>query len=301
VGDVACDWQWRLSIRFCRLPSPAVPPVSFQLHVGAFGRACVAVDYNVRRCDTTVVARCRYSAVCACAHVRVLATGAVKALLWCTAATGGIYSSACNGRADTCAFALVIGRPPICAAGASWTNRTISAQWAARYGHTTVIDAAGAIYVIGGRDGTTRCKDVWGSTDGGADRTREGGTRRVLAGTRGVLCGTQGYSMVLTGYSGVAARVPRDYLRGTPMVLPGHCTHARGRSSRGALAHSRGYSAGCYLPRGSGGQYYTAGHSMGSSAHSRGFNVVLRGYSRGTLGGHSRGTVGPFCGILGAR
>ncbi len=69
-------------------------------------------------------------------------------------------------------FALVIGRPPICAAGASWTNRTISAQWAARTYHTSVIDAAGAIYVIGGFDGFTYYRDVWVSTDGGADRTR---------------------------------------------------------------------------------------------------------------------------------
>jgi hypothetical protein len=39
-----------------------------------------------------------------------------------------------------------------------------------------VIDAAGAIYVLGG-DGCGRdffCKDVWVSSDGGADRTRSG-------------------------------------------------------------------------------------------------------------------------------
>jgi hypothetical protein len=36
-----------------------------------------------------------------------------------------------------------------------------------------VIDAAGAIYVIGGfGSGTTFYKDVWASTDRGADRTR---------------------------------------------------------------------------------------------------------------------------------
>ena len=86
----------------------------------------------------------------------------------CTAATGGIYSSAAT---DTCAFALVIGRSPICAAGVTWTSRTTSAQWAARYGHTSVIDAAGAIYVIGGFSGTY-LQDVWVSTNGGADRTR---------------------------------------------------------------------------------------------------------------------------------
>ncbi len=72
------------------------------------------------------------------------------------------------------------------------------APWAGRYGHTTVIDAAGAIYVLGGvGDSKTSFNpdfnDVWVSTDGGADRTRAGtrgilkevrkGTRRVLHGT----------------------------------------------------------------------------------------------------------------------
>ena len=58
------------------------------------------------------------------------------------------------------------------ASGASWTSRTTSAPWAARWSHTTVINATGAIYVIGGRDGSDRddtfYNDVWVSTDGGA-------------------------------------------------------------------------------------------------------------------------------------
>ncbi len=74
---------------------------------------------------------------------------------------------------DTCAFALAIGRSPICAAGVTWTSRTPSAQWAGRAYHSTVIDAAGAIYVIGGSSGgSTSYNDVWVSTDRGADRTR---------------------------------------------------------------------------------------------------------------------------------
>ena len=80
-------------------------------------------------------------------------------------------------------FALVIGRPPICAAGATWTSRTLKAEWAARVGHTSVIDAAGAIYVIGGWNGRVSYNDVWVSTNGGADRTRgvlEGYSRRCL-------------------------------------------------------------------------------------------------------------------------
>ncbi len=84
------------------------------------------------------------------------------------------------------------------AAGVTWTSRTLKAGWAARYGHTTVVDAAGAIYVIGGRgDGTDTFtgyfQDVWVSTDGGAGRTRsEGGRWGYSVGTRGVLSGTPG-------------------------------------------------------------------------------------------------------------
>jgi hypothetical protein len=58
------------------------------------------------------------------------------------------------------------------AAGITWTSRTASAPWAGRAGHTSVIDAAGAINVIGGRagdgGGATYFNDVWVSTDGGA-------------------------------------------------------------------------------------------------------------------------------------
>ena len=43
----------------------------------------------------------------------------------------------------------------------------MTAPWAARYRHTSVVDAAGAIYVIGGFGGTYY-NDVWASTDGGA-------------------------------------------------------------------------------------------------------------------------------------
>jgi hypothetical protein len=96
-------------------------------------------------------------------------------------------------------FALAIGCPPIRAAGVTWTSRTTSAEWASRAYHTTVIDAAGAIYVIGGFDGGTTYKDVWASTDRGADRTRGGGaTLEVLGITyvvlRGYLWGTPWYS-----------------------------------------------------------------------------------------------------------
>jgi hypothetical protein len=58
------------------------------------------------------------------------------------------------------------------AAGATWTSSTANALWAARDSHTTVVDAAGAIYVMGGNSGTSYLNDVWVSKDKGADRTR---------------------------------------------------------------------------------------------------------------------------------
>ena len=64
---------------------------------------------------------------------------------------------------------LTIGRSRALAAGVTWTCVIANAPWAARFGHTSVIDAAGAIYVIGGSDGvSTVYGDVWVSTDGGA-------------------------------------------------------------------------------------------------------------------------------------
>jgi hypothetical protein len=48
-----------------------------------------------------------------------------------------------------------------------------SAPWAARRFHSSVIDAAGAIYVIAGTGGgNIYHQDVWASTDGGSDQTR---------------------------------------------------------------------------------------------------------------------------------
>jgi hypothetical protein len=89
-----------------------------------------------------------------------------------------------------------------------------NAPWAGRFGHTSVVDAAGAIYVIGGYGDGTFFADVWVSTDGGARAGlrqwggRGGYTRGVLqgyyrglmvqhGGTAGVRAGTNG---VLTGY-----------------------------------------------------------------------------------------------------
>ncbi len=62
------------------------------------------------------------------------------------------------------------------AAGRTFTNRTLKAGWAARASHTSVIDAAGAIYVIGGYGAPYYFQDVWVSTNGGARAgLRQGG------------------------------------------------------------------------------------------------------------------------------
>ncbi len=120
-----------------------------------------------------------------------------------------------------------VGRPR--AAGVTWTNRTTSAPWPrkkyGRLGHTSVVDAAGAIYVIGGQDtDADYFNDVWVSTDGGADGTRAGslvGTygvlkvyhevrRRYSTGTHGYRRGTEGVPTGTRGTLGVirGARVP---------------------------------------------------------------------------------------------
>ncbi len=68
------------------------------------------------------------------------------------------------------------------AAGITWTSRTLEAEWAVREGQTSVIDAFGAIYVIGGSYFGTYLKDVWASTDGGARPDSVGGGGGVLSG-----------------------------------------------------------------------------------------------------------------------
>jgi hypothetical protein len=93
----------------------------------------------------------------------------------------------------------VIGRVSrASAAGVTWTSRTTGAPWAARDGHTSVVDATGAIYVIGGRgysgSGFIYFQDVWASTDGGM---RPDSVRGVVGGywmgTQVVLGSTTGY------------------------------------------------------------------------------------------------------------
>jgi hypothetical protein len=90
-----------------------------------------------------------------------------------------IARPAAGGRA--CAVAARCDRLKVSrafAAGRTFSNRTLKAGWAARLGHTSVIDAAGGIFVIGGvGDGKTFYQDVWVSTDGGARPDSVGGGR----------------------------------------------------------------------------------------------------------------------------
>ncbi len=114
-----------------------------------------------------------------------------------TAAACGIYSSARAARRCLRVRDCVrCDRPGsrVSAAGVTWTCRTAKAQWAVRYSHTSVVDAAGAIYVIGGHDpsNSTDLQDVYASTDGGAQPDYVTGVGRWD--TQGVLEG------VLRGY-----------------------------------------------------------------------------------------------------
>jgi hypothetical protein len=75
-----------------------------------------------------------------------------------------------------------------CAAGATWVRVTEHAAWEVRSAHTSVIDATGAIYVLGGNTGRAAgfkdLNDVWRSTDGGEARHATGASS-VMIGLRG--------------------------------------------------------------------------------------------------------------------
>ena len=76
-----------------------------------------------------------------------------------------------------------------CAAGATWVRVTEHAAWEARAGHTSVIDATGAIYVLGGvtssfGDTSGAMNDVWRGTAGGEARHATGASS-VMIGLRG--------------------------------------------------------------------------------------------------------------------
>jgi hypothetical protein len=111
-----------------------------------------------------------------------------------------------------------VGRHRRRTAGATWSLAAVITPWAARFGHTTVIDAAGTMYLIGGFHGfNTNLNDVWSSANKGANRTR--GVLPVVP--KGALKGTQG---VLKGY----ARGTQGYSRGNLAVRKGHSRVLKG-------------------------------------------------------------------------
>ncbi len=177
-------------------------------------RVLVRAFLRVRR---SVCAR-----ACACAHVSVHACVRVRVRVCFAVPSASIFARECVcvrvGRTTVCVRlggavarrgpAVLMARPAApgggarcgdsvrpagcrarSAAGITWTSRTAKAGWAARYSHTSVIDAAsGAIYVIGGFGGTG-FNDVWVSTDGGA-RAGLGRSGVHWVGTHGT---TRGY------------------------------------------------------------------------------------------------------------
>jgi hypothetical protein len=85
-----------------------------------------------------------------------------------------------------------------------------------------VVDAAGAIYVMGGfGGGTALYQDVWASTDGGADRTKSG----MVGVTGWVLQGYyEGTGGVMAGFwrdPHWSTKVFEDYTKWMSMVLEG--------------------------------------------------------------------------------
>ncbi len=123
-------------------------------------RVRVLLPFDLRTCVRSR-ARARVERECVCA----------TRLCWpsCGTAAGcGIYSSACHAGRPRVRGCVCHRWSVASAAGVTWSSRTTSAPWAARYAHTSVIDAAGAIYVIGGYNSTSYFNDVLVSTDGGA-------------------------------------------------------------------------------------------------------------------------------------
>jgi hypothetical protein len=197
------------------------------VHVRVCVRACARIGV---RAKVRVCARMRLSVhafVCACECGRAIPSASIFGHVW---AVVRVRACACVCGTTVCVrlgaewalwgHAVLIARSATAArarlrsgatgfrcrarsaAGRTFSSRTLKAEWAARFYLSSVVDANGTIYVIGG-GGTTVYNDVWASTDGGA---RAGlGQGGVVGGTSGhegwVLRGTQGHYMaVLQGY-----------------------------------------------------------------------------------------------------
>ncbi len=197
-----CLFVWRVHAGACACASARVRAcvhlcMCACVSVCARACACVRVSLCARACMCVLLRECGFCILIG-KHYRVCVFNArahacrttVRALVARRGPSVFIDRPATRGRPPCARCVGATGRFACVHAGATWTSRTTSAPWAARYTHTSVIDAAGAIYVIGGYGSGTRQQDVWASTDGGADRTRAGwlgSTWRVGRGTKGVL------------------------------------------------------------------------------------------------------------------
>ncbi len=148
---------------------------------------CVCVFVRARAC----VRACTRAFVRACACDRASPSGCIFARTCSTCVCACLASVCARPPIARRRVAVSIARPTTAhrrprarscvrchrpgsrasAAGVTWTSRTAKAQWSARESHTSVIDVAGAIYVIGGLGGGyghILYEEVWASTDGGA-------------------------------------------------------------------------------------------------------------------------------------
>jgi hypothetical protein len=179
--------------------------------------ACACVYVCVRACVCVRV--CVSVCVCMSVSVSVLVCQCVCVPRGCAGTPVALRRPAvfiarpCRADGHVCvSVGHSVARPR--AAGVTWTSRTTNAPWAVRYSHTTVVDAAGAIYVLGGYS-STYLNDVWASTDGGADRTRTGhssGNRGYSRGLYGARTCTEGVlGATLTRFSSGTRGIPKGY------------------------------------------------------------------------------------------
>ena len=86
--------------------------------------------------------------------------------------------------------------------GESWTQVASGTRFSSRYGHASVFDAQGNLYVLGGTSdgGTTVFDDVWKSEDEGATWTQVAGSKRFPARTHhSCVVDSNGHFYVIAG------------------------------------------------------------------------------------------------------
>ncbi len=164
-------------------------------------RACMRACVSACACGCAFLSDCVFALVCVCSERVRAPRRCARPPIARRRLAVSMARPAPRVRGRARAVAVRCHRPGsrTSAAGVNWTCRTAKAQWDGRDGHTSVVDAAGAIYVIGGLGGlyisTYYFQDVWASTDGGAlpDAVR-GWVGGVLGGYSRVTCGgTKGY------------------------------------------------------------------------------------------------------------